>query len=42
VHYDYILTLAEMFDYSLYGPDDQGRAPLVGRDGEWRLYKVRH
>jgi hypothetical protein len=42
VHYDYILTLSEMFDYSYHGPDDQGRAPLVGRDGDWRLYKVRH
>jgi hypothetical protein len=40
--YDYILTFSEMGDYSYYGPDDQGRAPLVVRDGDWRLYKVRH
>jgi hypothetical protein len=42
IYYDYILTMAEWSDYSYFGPDDAARAPLVARDGEWRLYKVRH
>ncbi|HEX4460757.1 MAG TPA: hypothetical protein VIA18_22415, partial [Polyangia bacterium] len=40
--YDYILTKAEFADHGIFGPDDAGRAPLVARDGDWRLYKVRH
>jgi hypothetical protein len=41
IHYDFLLTRGEPHDYDLFGPDDAGRAPLVGWDGEWRLYQVR-
>ena len=41
IHYDYILTLNEIFDYTLFGPSDAPRAPLEGHDGAWRLYKVK-
>jgi hypothetical protein len=41
VYYDYILTQAESTDYMLFGPDDAGRAPLIGHDGNWRLYQIR-
>lgn len=40
--YDYILTKDEWTDHAIFGPDDAGRAPLVGHDGDWRLYRVRH
>jgi hypothetical protein len=41
VHYDYILIYNEGIDYSMFGPDDSGRAPLVAHDGAWRLYHIR-
>ena len=40
IYYDYILIRGEPFDHQMFGPDDAPRAPLVGHDGEWRLYKV--
>jgi hypothetical protein len=40
--YDYILTRDEWSDHGVFGPDDAGRAPLVGSDGPWRLYRVVH
>jgi hypothetical protein len=39
-HYDYILTMNEVLDYALFGPNDAGRAPLVAHEGGWRLYRV--
>ena len=40
IHYDYILTKGEWTDHAIFGPDDSGRAPLIGQDGDWRLYAV--
>ena len=34
-------TRGEQVDYSLFGPDDAGKAPMVSIDGEWRLYEIR-
>lgn len=42
LHYDYILTRNETWDYSLFGPNDAGLAPLIQQDGDWRLYQIRH
>jgi hypothetical protein len=40
-HYDYLLTLREPRDNSLFMPSEVGVARMVGSDGEWRLYEVR-
>jgi hypothetical protein len=40
-HYDYIMTRGETQPHGVFGPDDAYRAPLVGSDGEFRLYRVR-
>lgn len=42
VHYDYLLTKNEAWDYSMFGPNDAGLAPLLQVDGEWRLYRIKH
>ncbi|HZS35976.1 MAG TPA: hypothetical protein VFF06_04080 [Polyangia bacterium] len=42
VHYDYLLTKGETWDYSMFGPNDAGLAPLIDQDGDWRLYRIRH
>ncbi len=39
--YDYILTYKEINDYSIFGPNDSVAYPLLGTDGDWRLYEVR-
>jgi hypothetical protein len=40
VYYDYVLTYSEPVDYALFNSSDQFRAPLVGKDGGWRLYQM--
>jgi hypothetical protein len=40
IYYDYILTYGELIDYMMFGPNDSGRAPIIGHDGAWRLYRV--
>jgi len=40
--YDYILTKNETWDYSLFGPNDAGIAPLQDEEGDWRLYRIKH
>jgi hypothetical protein len=42
IAYDYILTKNETWDYSLFGPNDAGLAPLQDQEGDWRLYRIKH
>jgi hypothetical protein len=42
VAYDYLLTKNESWDHALIGPQNAAEAPLVGHDGDWRLYRVEH
>jgi hypothetical protein len=39
-HYDYVLTFAEPTDHNLFGASDIPRAPLIAKDGDWRLYQM--
>ena len=41
VYYDFVLIRSESFDHQAFGPDGAGRAPLVGHEGDWRLYQIR-
>jgi len=42
IHYDYLLTKGETWEYSMFGPNDAGIAPLIDQDGDWRLYRIKH
>jgi hypothetical protein len=41
-HYDYVVTKGEPGVHAFFGPNDGPELPLLGSDGDWRLYQVKH
>jgi hypothetical protein len=40
VFYDYVVTMGEATDHSLISGSDAARAPLIAKEGAWRLYEM--